>query len=269
MKHRNLTLFLAQLLLFFAVTPLLAETVKVDIKDFQFQPGKTTINLGDTVEWTNQDGAPHTSTSDKGVWDSSTLKFGESFSEAFNKPGKFTYHCAIHPGMTGTVRVRTMEQTRVKIGKDIITARPKQLPIKLDLSGKNRNQVYLGSYIVNAQGGCVDCHSCPPYAPGHNPYLGETKQFNAVTYLAGGKAFGPFVADNITPNAKGRPAGLTLNQFKQVLRTGQDPHTPGNILQVMPWPVYGMMSDYDIEAVYAYLSSIPRVAKQPSPEACP
>jgi len=266
---RSRQTFIALTLLLFASTPLFAETVTIEIKDFLFQPNKITINLGDTVKWTNKGQFPHTSTSDKGLWDSSTLSAGASFSRVFKKPGTFAYHCAIHPGMKGTVSVRTVEQTHVKIGKDIVAANPKQLPITLKLAGKNPDQVYLGSYIVNAQAGCNDCHTCPSFAAGHDPYQGQPKQFNAANYLAGGKAFGPFISANITPDKNGKPAGMTLAEFKHMLRTGDDHDAPGNIIQVMPWPVYGMMSDYDLEAVYAYLTSIPSQTTQPSPEACP
>ena len=43
-------------------------------------------------------------------------------------------------------------------------------PVRLDLRDKDPELVGLGSYIVNAQGGCNDCHTCPSYAPGHNPF---------------------------------------------------------------------------------------------------
>ena len=36
-----------------------------------------------------------------------------------------------------------------------------------------------------------------------------------------------------------------------------DPHEPGEIVQVMPWPVYRYMTDKDLRAVYTYLSSLP------------
>jgi hypothetical protein len=48
-------------------------------------------------------------------------------------------------------------------------------PVPLDLRGKNRALVGLGSYIVNT-GGCNDCHTTPSYAPGHDPYLGQPAQ---------------------------------------------------------------------------------------------
>lgn len=260
--------FLAFTLLLAATSLAHAETVTVDIRNFAFQPANVTINLGDSVKWVNQDAFPHTSTDKQNGWDSGSLSKGADFSQRFDKAGVFNYFCAVHPGMTGKVTVRTAEQTRIKIGKDIITAKPRVLPITLNLAGKNANQVYQGSYIINAQGGCIDCHSCPSYAAGHNPYLGEPKQYNANNYLAGGRAFGPFISANITPDSSGKPAGLTLAQFKDLMRTGHDPHVPGNTLQVMPWPVYGMMSDTDLEAMYAFLSSIPN-ATQPQASACP
>ncbi len=138
-------------------------------------------------------------------------------------------------------------------------------PVHLNLHRKNRALVGLGSYIVNAQASCNDCHSCPSYAPGHNPYMGQPKQFNAENYLAGGVPFGPFTSRNLTPEENGLPAGLTFEQFKLVIRTGIDldkAHPQfGPFLQVMPWPVLQSMTDHDLRAIYEYLSAIP--AAQP------
>ena len=109
---------------------------------------------------------------------------------------------------------------------------------------------------MNAQGGCNDCHTNPPYAPGGNPFEGEPEQINTEHYLAGGVPFGPFVSANITPDAEGLPAGLTFEEFVQVMHTGHEPGEEG-LLQVMPWPVYGKMIRSDLRAVYEYLSAIP------------
>src|SRR5258708_3066283 len=76
-------------------------------------------------------------------------------------------------------------------------------PVHLSLHNRDRSLVGLGSYIVNAQAGCNDCHTNPPYAAGGDPYLGQPKQFNADRYLAGGTAFGPIISRNITPDADG------------------------------------------------------------------
>ena len=130
-------------------------------------------------------------------------------------------------------------------------------PVQLNLAGKRRSLVGLGSYIVNAQSGCNDCHSCPPYQPADDPYKGGSGHPNALNYLAGGQSFGPFIKSaNITPK-NGLPAGLTEEKFIHTLRTGEDPDKPGQLLQVMPWPVFRNMSDRELRAIYAYLSAVP------------
>src|SRR5262249_12557793 len=53
-------------------------------------------------------------------------------------------------------------------------------PVHLDLHDRNHELVGLGSYLVNAVGGCNDCHTCPSYAPGHDPYQGGDGKPNAA-----------------------------------------------------------------------------------------
>jgi len=137
-------------------------------------------------------------------------------------------------------------------------------PVPLALENTNPILVGLGSYIVNAQSGCSDCHTNPAWAPGGNPFMGQPKQVNVAGFLAGGQSFGPgIVSRNLTPE-NGLPAGRTFAQFKQILRTGVDldhAHPQiGPLLQVMPWPAFQNMSDRDLIAVYAYLSAIPAIA---------
>lgn len=133
-------------------------------------------------------------------------------------------------------------------------------PVAVNLTGLDRDLVGLGSYIVNAQGGCNDCHTNPPYSAGGNPFMGEPERINAEHFLAGGMTFPQgVVSPNLTPNAQGLPAGLSFEQFLNLMRTGREPN--GDLLQVMPWPVYGKMRDADLRAIYEYLRSIP--AAQP------
>ncbi len=150
------------------------------------------------------------------------------------------------------------EASKVRIGYSIA-------PVPLDTRGKNRALVGLGSYIVNAQSACSDCHTHPSFAPGGDPYSGQPEVVNAEQYLTGGRQFGPFTSANLTPDANGRPAGLTFEQFKEVLRTGRDPDGTGRILQVMPWPSFGRMTDRDLRAIYEYLRAIPSRANNPAP----
>lgn len=133
-------------------------------------------------------------------------------------------------------------------------------PVPLDLKDKDKNLVGLGSYLVNAVGGCNDCHTNPSFAPGGNPFLGQKKKINAEHYLAGGQQFGPFTSRNLTPE-DGLPEGHTFEQFRLQMRTGIDldhAHPQfGPLLQVMPWPTFQSMSDHDLRAIYEYLRAIP------------
>ena len=148
------------------------------------------------------------------------------------------------------------DDSRVRIGLKYA----KDQGINLSVKGRDRETVGLGSYLVNAVGGCNDCHTAPPYTQDPTAFLGAPKQVNIACYLAGGQEFGPFVVSrDITPFEDGKPAGLTWKQFLHVIRTGEDPENPGQLLQVMPWPVYQAMSDDDLRAIYEYLSAIPPV----------
>lgn len=134
-------------------------------------------------------------------------------------------------------------------------------PVSLNLTGKDRNKVGYGSYLVNAIGGCNDCHTNPNWAEGGDPFFGQPLQVNTEGYLAGGVAFGPFLSRNITPDATGAPGALSRSDFMQVLKTGQDfkqlhPEI-APILQVMPWPIHQNLFDRDMDAIYEFLSAIP------------
>jgi len=144
-------------------------------------------------------------------------------------------------------------------------------PVKLDFTRKSRQLIGLGSYIVNGQGGCNDCHTNPPFLPGGDPFLGQRTRINTAGYLAGGTPFGPVIrSPNLTPQKNGRPANLTFEQFRVVMRTGVDlakaePHVPSldrDLLQVMPWPVYRHMRRADLRAIYEYLRAIPSIPEE-------
>jgi glucose/arabinose dehydrogenase/plastocyanin len=78
----------------------------VSIVGFSFQPASVSINTGDSVRWTEMDGAFHSSTSDGGLWDSGSLPFNGQFSFQFNAAGDYPYHCTPHPFMTASVSVQ-------------------------------------------------------------------------------------------------------------------------------------------------------------------
>jgi hypothetical protein len=175
------------------------------------------------------------------------------------------------------------DEARIQRGFDIA-------PVHLNLDEKNRNLVGLGSYLVNAVGDCNGCHSAGPkteFLPSGNPFAGKVPTVvNPETYLGGGRDFGQFIPNspftlhivsrNLTPDKTGRPeGGRTFEEFEKIMRHGVDldhahPNCmpgqfancvpapfDGELLQIMPWPVYQNMKKHDLRAIYEYLSAIP------------
>ena len=78
----------------------------IDIQGFAYSPSSITINVGDTIVWTNYDSASHTVTSNDGTFDSGGISTGSTFSFTFTNAGTFNYFCSPHPNMTGSVTVQ-------------------------------------------------------------------------------------------------------------------------------------------------------------------
>lgn len=81
---------------------------KVSIANFAFMPGDLTIAAGESIEWTNDDGAPHGLLFKDGAAGEALMLPGASFSRRFDKPGSYEYACSIHPYMTAKITVRAM-----------------------------------------------------------------------------------------------------------------------------------------------------------------
>lgn len=79
---------------------------KVSIANFAFTPAETVIASGESVTWSNDDGAPHGLEYQDGGKGIDLLLPGASFSRSFDRPGTYDYHCSVHPYMTGRVVVR-------------------------------------------------------------------------------------------------------------------------------------------------------------------
>ena len=78
----------------------------VNIQGYAFLPNITSVTLGSTVTWTNNDPVAHTITSDSGTeLASSLIASGGSFIHKFDTKGIFDYHCSIHPMMKGEIVV--------------------------------------------------------------------------------------------------------------------------------------------------------------------
>jgi plastocyanin len=80
-------------------------TVKVSIKDFKYDPPSVNAKVGDVIEWTNNDSAPHSATMDDNACDTDSIAGGSSAMLTFSAAGTYTYHCKIHPAQMKDVTV--------------------------------------------------------------------------------------------------------------------------------------------------------------------
>jgi mono/diheme cytochrome c family protein len=103
-----------------------------------------------------------------------------------------------------------------------------------------------GAYLANAAG-CEDCHTDREH--GGQPY-------------AGGRAlatpFGTFFSPNITPDPETGIGRWTDNEFLRALRDGVRPDG-ANYFPVFPYPSFTNITDADVQAIKAYLFSLPAV----------
>jgi plastocyanin len=84
-----------------------ANAIQIEIANpHELEPADVTINVGDTVTWTNNSNFGHTITFDGGP-DCGYVLVGKPTSVTFETPGEFHYICRIHPRyMSGTITVQ-------------------------------------------------------------------------------------------------------------------------------------------------------------------
>ena len=88
-----------------------SSTPGCETTDNCFIPSTVVITAGGTITWENTDNAAHTSTAGSaadgpsGVFDSSLIMAGGSYSVTLDDAGTYPYFCMVHPWMSGTVIV--------------------------------------------------------------------------------------------------------------------------------------------------------------------
>ena len=130
------------------------------------------------------------------------------------------------------------------------------IPKKASLTKKPAatDKINYGGYLVNAAA-CMDCHT-----------QFDKGKLIAGTEYGGGREF-PFPdgsivrSSNISPHEKG--IGLwSEDMFVNTFRSKSDSLTqsvvlkPGDFNSIMPWTMYGKMTEQDLRAIYAYLKTV-------------
>jgi plastocyanin len=94
----------------------------INLSSLMFNPSTTTVKVGETVTWRNDEPITHTVTSGRfmgidkttglrssqkadGMFNAKLDGKGKTFSFTFTKPGTYTYYCDIHQGMNATITV--------------------------------------------------------------------------------------------------------------------------------------------------------------------
>lgn len=122
------------------------------------------------------------------------------------------------------------------------------------------SQIARGKYLVQL-GGCTDCHT-----PGY--FFGKP---DSARYLAGSDVGfrapngGIVVGPNLTPDPQTGLGRWTADDIAKAMRTGVRPD--GRVLSpIMPWPAFANLTPQDMDALIAYLKSLPPVKnKAPGP----
>jgi len=81
-------------------------TVTVNTKNFAYAPADLTVSPGTTVVFKNSDTIAHTVTASDKSFDSGDMPQNATWSHIFAKAGTYTYVCAYHSYMQGTVTVK-------------------------------------------------------------------------------------------------------------------------------------------------------------------
>ena len=72
-----------------------------------YAPNPTTMRVGQSVAWKNNDSTAHDATQDASRFQTGTVNAGGTSAPlTMSTAGTFAYHCTLHPGMVGTLVVQ-------------------------------------------------------------------------------------------------------------------------------------------------------------------
>lgn len=157
-------------------------------------------------------------------------------------------------------------------------------------NNEEEDMVKHGAYLVLA-GGCNDCHTPKKMSPqgivndssltlsGHpanmplpplSPNAGKPGDWilMAPTLTAFVGPWGKSYAANLTPDSATGIGAWTEEVFIKTLQTGRHLGAASGrpILPPMPWPALAQLKENDLQAIYAYLRSLPPISnKVPAP----
>jgi len=126
---------------------------------------------------------------------------------------------------------------------------PYRIPTSQRTVAADAATIARGQYLAHI-GNCAACHT----TRGGTPF-------------AGGRAFttdvGTIYSTNLTPDMHSGLGDWSADEFAHTLRNGVSRH--GVLYPVFPYEHFALLADADIDALYAYLRSLPPSASTPPP----
>lgn len=135
--------------------------IEVSVNSVSFAPASITIDVGDTVRWTNTGGS-HNVNGTTATYPSNPVSFGNAVSNSwvffyvFNTPGTYNYQCDVHvgAGMVGEITVLSatgIEDHIAQIDQPItnIYPNPNQGQVTMDIG--ELNEVSINVFSVGGQ----------------------------------------------------------------------------------------------------------------------
>jgi len=101
LRHR---IALATLFAVLLGTAAAAKVIRIEIDRIAFAPADVTAEIGDTIEWANNDFVDHTATARSGDWDLE-IPAGATAQVEADRAGSLEYFCRFHPNMQGKITV--------------------------------------------------------------------------------------------------------------------------------------------------------------------
>ncbi|MEP7117614.1 MAG: c-type cytochrome [Acidobacteriota bacterium] len=112
-----------------------------------------------------------------------------------------------------------------------------------------------GQYLFEHVSLCVDCHSTRDWSKYAGPIVPGTHGQGGELFGTNMGLPGDFYARNITPAGVGR---WTDGELLRAITTGVS-RDGEPLFPIMPYPRYGQMAREDVEAIVAYLRTIPAI----------
>ena len=140
----------------------------------------------------------------------------------------------------------------------LYTAYPKVPPAEAVTVAATPERLARGKYLAEHVSGCVDCHSTKDWSKYSGPMIKGTEGRGGERFGGGAAPFTVY-AKNITPAALGE---WTDGEIIRAVTAGVSKDgTP--LFPVMPYPRYARMAREDVEAIVAYVRTLPAIASAP------